>query len=76
MRALVPASNGWAHQQARQFLVALLVGGGSPSGSAYPSRVATSVQHSPGDTSAQEHCQGSDGAQTCDPVVLDVAEWL
>jgi hypothetical protein len=29
-----------------------------------------------GDASAQEHCQGSDGAQAGDPVVLDVAEWL
>jgi hypothetical protein len=32
--------------------------------------------HSPGDASAQEHCQGSDGAQAGDPLVLDVEEWL
>jgi hypothetical protein len=30
----------------------------------------------PGDASAQEHCQSSDGAQAGDSVVLDVAEWL
>jgi transposase len=64
-----------AHQQARQFLTALLAGGGGPSGSAYPSRLETSV-HSPGDAPAQEHCQGSDGTQAGGSVVLDVAEWL
>ncbi len=61
--------------KAGQLLVALLAGGGGPSGGAYPSRLATSV-HSPGDASAQEHCQGSDGAQVGSSVVLDVAEWL
>ena len=33
-------------------------------------------EQAPGDASAQEHCQSSDGAQVGDPVVLDVAEWL
>ena len=31
--------------------------------------------HSPGDASAQEHCQGSDGTASGGPLVLDVAEW-
>jgi len=37
------------------------------------SAVATSI-HSPGDASAQEHCQGSDGAEVGGSLVLDVAE--
>ncbi len=60
---------------ALQFVVALLVGGGSPSGGAYPSWLETSV-HSPGDASTQKHCQGSDGTPAGGAVVLDVAEWL
>src|SRR5260370_13631220 len=64
-----------AHQQARQFVVAFLAGGGGPSGGAKQSGVATSV-HSPGGASTQEHCQGSDGAQAGGSLVLDVAEWV
>jgi len=30
----------------------------------------------PGDASAQEHCQGSDGAEAGSSLVLDVAEWM
>ena len=30
----------------------------------------------PGDASAQEHCQGSDGAPVGSSLVLDVAKWL
>ena len=41
----VVASNDGAHQQARQFLVALLAGGGGPSGGAYPSGLEMSLQH-------------------------------
>jgi hypothetical protein len=52
---------------------ALLVGGGGPSGGAFPSRLETSVC-APVDASTQEHCQGGDGTQAGDPVVLDVAE--
>ena len=62
-------------QQTRQLLVALLAGGGRPGGSTKQSGVATSV-HSPGHASAQEHCQGSDGAEAGGSLVLDVAEWL
>src|SRR5713101_9564427 len=55
--------------------VALLAGGGCSSSCAEQSGLATSV-HSPGDASAQKHCQGSDGAQVGSPLVLDVAKWL
>ena len=71
----MPASNGWAHQQARQLLVAFLAGGGRPGGSTMQSAVATSL-HSPGDAPTQEHCQGRDGAEAGGSLVLDVAEWL
>ena len=57
----------------RQFVVALLVGGGGPSSSAHPSRLATSV-HAPGHASAQKHCQGSHGPPAGGSVVPDVAE--
>jgi transposase len=63
------------HHQARQFLTALLVGGGSSGGGTNPSGLETPL-HSPGDASTQEHCQGSDGAPDGDSVVLDVAKWL
>jgi transposase len=43
-------------------------------GSTNQSGLATSV-HAPGDASAQEHCQGSDGTTHGDSPVLDVAEW-
>jgi transposase len=69
------SSGGKHHQQAGQFLVALLAGGGSPSGRTCPSRLETSL-HSPGNASEQEHCEGSDGAQAGGSLVLDVAEWL
>jgi hypothetical protein len=47
-----------------------LAGGGSPGCSTNESGVATSV-HSHGDASAQEHCQGSDGAEAGGSLVLD-----
>ncbi len=34
------------------------------------------IVHSPGDASAQEHCQGSDGTPASSSLVLDVEEWL
>jgi transposase len=64
-----------AHHQRRQFLIALLASGGSPSSCTYQPGVETPV-HPLGDTSAQEHCQGRDGPQNGGSFVLDVAEWL
>jgi hypothetical protein len=68
-----PAEINAKRIKARQLLVAILAGGGSPGGSTNQSGVATSV-HSPGDASAQEYCQGSDGAEPGGSLVLDVAE--
>ena len=64
-----------AHQQARQLVVALLAGGGSPGRGAEQCGLAASV-YAPGDASAQEHCQGGDGTQVGSPLVLDVAKRL
>jgi transposase len=54
---------GHISKQGNSLLRFLLVGGGSGADSSC-------------DASAQEHCQGSDGAPAGDSVVLDVAEWL
>jgi hypothetical protein len=76
LRGMIPSEDSSAgkqrlgHQQAGQFLTALLAGGSGPSSTVQP-RVETSV-HSAGDASAQEHRQGSDGAQAGGPVVLDL----
>jgi Transposase IS116/IS110/IS902 family len=59
----------------RQFVVALLAGGGGPGGGTCQLRPAPSV-HSPGDASAPEHCQGSDGTPSGGSLVLDMAKWL
>ena len=64
-----------AHQQARQFVVALFAGGSSASSRTVQPGLATSV-HAPDDASAQKHCQSGDGPKTGCSVVLDVAEWL
>jgi hypothetical protein len=45
------------------------------SGGTQQPELATSLR-TPGDASAKEHCQGSDGAQAGSSVVLDVAERL
>jgi transposase len=47
----------------------------SEKGRAQLEKLAASV-HSPGDASAQKHCQGSHGTPAGGSVVLDVAEWL
>ena len=57
----------------RQFIVAFLVGGSSPSGGTQQRGVETAV-HPPDNATAQEHCQGSDGTQVGDSLVLDVAK--
>jgi hypothetical protein len=68
-------NNDWGTSASRQFLVALLIGGGGSSSGAYPYCLETSV-HSPGDASAQKHCQGRDGKTHGGSFVLDVAERL
>jgi transposase len=77
---MIPSEDSSAGKQrlghiSRQFLVALLVGGGGASSGADSSRLAASV-HAPGDASTQKHCQGRDGKTVGSSVVLDVAEWL
>ncbi len=64
-----------AYQQAGQFVVALLAGGGGPSGGPHQLGVERSL-HPPVDAEAQEHCQGGAGRKAGDSIVLDVAAWL
>ena len=71
----MPAGSDWAHQQARQLLVAVLAGGSSSSGGTRSSRLETLLRTF-GDASAQEYCQGGHGAQAGSSLVVDVAKRL
>src|SRR3954447_5240296 len=66
-----PSTTG-AHQQARQFSVAIPIGRGSASGSSLQRRMAKHVS-TPGDAARAPDRQSSDGTQARRESVLDVA---
>ena len=69
------------HQQAGQYIAALLAGGSIASSGAVEPRLATSV-YAPGDASAKEHCQSGDGQKTrvfgctgCGEMIGTIRSW-
>ena len=73
MKIPVQAVNDWDTSASKAALCCGSCSGGSPSGGAFGSRLEASV-YPPGDASAKEYCEGSDGTQAGGSVVLDVAK--
>ena len=63
------------HQQTGQLSGSFSTGGSSPGYCAYPTPMAQQVLP-PGHATGAKDCQGSDGSETCGPLVLDVASGM